>query len=233
MKNIKFGVFALLLVVVPFLFFSACNQKDQLNNPQGDDFASAAFAVIDGFTVENAIEDASVDTEMSFNENFFSYSFLSAAGNFGPGNKMMMGNGWFDRFDFSKHLGLLLRKLKLTDEQKAQAKELAKAFHEEMKPLVKSFREANMPIVKAANEKRKDILEKAKLGTITREQAKTEIKALNEKTKEAIKTNPATVEVQTKMCNARKGYFTKLEAILIGEQKTEWKKAVEKLKFSC
>lgn len=233
MKRFKSLLFLTVLIALPLIYFTACSDKSEVNGPNQINFDSPQFAIIDYFDVENAIEDGTIDKEIVINNNLIAYSFMNYMNPMTPGNPMLRGNPWLEKFDFGKHLGIFFRRLHLSDEQKIKSKELMVKFHNEMKPLVVEFKDANADIIKAANQARKLILEDLKVGKFTRELAASKLKALNEETRDKIKSNPKTVEVKTKMCDARANLFTEIVKILTPEQLEKWNNFSSKIPNPC
>lgn len=233
MKKFKSLLFITTLITMPFIYFTACSNKDQVNEPNQINFDSPQFAVIDYFDAQNAIEDATLDKEMAVNSDFAGYKFMSSMSTLTHGNPMLRGNPWLEKFDFGKHLGLFFKKLNLSDDQKIQLRNLMTKFHDDMKPLVQQFRDANADIIKAANIERKAILDQVKAGTITREEAKTALKALNEETRDKIKNNPATQTIKASMCALRTVLFNDIASILTPDQLIKWNNFSSKIPNPC
>lgn len=233
MKNLK-ALFALSLIILPVLFLAGCNKQDEVTSPTNANFDSAQYLMIDYFDAQNAIEDATLDADLSINPTMLNYNFVSAD-DFKPGSGMMRGAavGWMVKYDWNKHLGMIFRKLKLTEEQKTKVDVLVKAYHETMKPLVKEFAEANKTIIEAAKEQRKAIAQDVKDGKITKREAEQKIKNMNERVRNAIETNEATVAVRRKMCDARKTFLDGVRVELTTEQQTTWDDAVARMKSPC
>jgi Spy/CpxP family protein refolding chaperone len=196
-------------------------------------FDSPQFAVIDFSDLVNGVEDATIDTEMAFNSSLFSYGFMNNIAVMTPGNPRMNGNPWMERFDFGRHLGFVFRRLNLTDAQKSSVKELMTKFHESMKPLVEEFKDANKTIIEKANADRKAILDQVKAGTMTRQEAGAELKKINAAAREAIKNNPASLEIRTKMCGERGKLFSGIAALLTPEQLVKWNEMAAKVPDPC
>ncbi len=233
MKNPKF-FFALSLIILPVIFLAGCNKQDEVTSPTNANFDSAQYLMIDYLDAENAIEDATLDADLSINPTMLNYSFVSA-GDFKPGSGMMHGSavGWLARYDWNKHLGMIFGKLKLTDSQKTEIDVLVKAYHESMKPLVKEFADANKTIIEAAKEQRKAIAQDVKDGKITKREGEEKIKNLNERVRNAIETNPATASVKRQMCASRKILLDGVRALLTTEQQATWDTAVARMKSPC
>lgn len=231
----KFKSFLVVSVILslPLFYFSACSDKSEVNTPNQLNFDSPQFAVIDYTDVLNGVEDATLDSDMTFNNTLANYSFMNSMNSFTTGNPMLNGNPWLMRFDLRKHLGLLFRGLNLTDAQKTRVKDLMVQFHETMKPLVQEFKDANADIIAKANANRKAIVDQVKAGTLTREQAAAQLKTLNQTTREAIKNNPKTVEVKTKMCAERTQLFIDIKGILVGDQLTKFENLIKLIKNPC
>ena len=233
MKQIKIFLAFAVLLSLPVFYFTGCSEKSDVNAPNQLNFESPQFAIIDITDVENAVEDATIDTPITINSVLSNYSFLNMGSGFTAGGPMMRGNPWLERFDFVKHLGFIFRRLNLTDAQKPQLKDLMVKFHETMKPLVKEFFDANKDIIKDANAKRKAIVDQVKAGSLSKADAAVKLKELNKATRDAIKNNPKTVEVKTKMCDARKNLFVEIAKILTPEQLGKWKIAIAKIPNPC
>lgn len=230
LKSISF----LFVVILPVIFFAGCNKQDEVTSPNQSNFDSPQYLMIDYFDTQNAVEDATVDADMSINQTMLSYSFVGA-NDFTPGKGMLRGMmvNWLTKYDWNKHLGMIFRRLKLTEDQKTKVDVLVKAYHEAMKPLVQEFAVANKTIIENANSKRKEIAEKVKAGTLTRAEAAVQIKNLNERIRNAIETNEATIAVKRKMCANRKTLLDGVRVILTAEQQAGWDTAVARMKSPC
>lgn len=233
MKTTGF-VFALaVLTIGAVACFTGCSDRGSVNAPWQLNFDIAQFAIIDYADLQNAIEDGTTETDMTFNSTMLNYSFVGDDRPFGPGHPMMRGIQWFDRFDFAKHLGFFFRQLNLTDGQKTKIRDLAKTFHTDMKPLVQQFHDANKDIMSAANAKRRLIADSLKTGKITREVAAAELKALNQETRDLIDANPASKRIKTAMCAERDKLFVGIRAVLEGDQITKWDDWTSRIKNQC
>ncbi|MDP2886391.1 MAG: Spy/CpxP family protein refolding chaperone [Ignavibacteria bacterium] len=233
MKTTGFVLALAILTIGAVVFFTGCSDKGSVNSPWQQNFEIAQFAIIDYGDLQNAIEDGTTETDMTFNSTMLNYSFASDDRPFGPGQPMMRGIQWFDRFDFTKHLGFFFRQLNLTDDQKAKIRDLAKTFHADMKPLVQQFHDANKDIISAANAKRRLIAESLKTGKITREVAAAELKTLNQGTRDLIDANPASLRIKTAMCAERDKLFAGIRAVLQGDQVTKWNDWISKIRNQC
>jgi hypothetical protein len=220
-------------MIVLALFLSACNDHGSVNGPRLVNFEIAQFAIIDYTDVENGIEDATPESDMTFNSTMLNYTILGSEAFFAPGNPGFMGMRWFDRYDFGKHLGFFFRDLNLTDDQKSAIRDLARTFHDNMKPLVRQFYDANKTIIEDANASRKAIVGQVTAGTLTRADAALKIKDLNQATRDKIKANPASQTIKTAMCAERDKLFAGVKGKLQGEQITKWNNWIAKIKDPC
>ncbi|GEM_PF-882186 len=243
MKKIKLSVLLAALIVLPMIYFTGCSDKSEVTSPNQMNFDSPQFAVIDYNDLMNGVEDATIDNEMVFSNSLHSYGFINMS-SFVQGNISGMmnggimsvtggGNNWMIKFDWVKHLGVILRRLNLTEDQKGKVKDAVTAFHTAMKPLVQQFKDANADIIKTANEARKLIVEDIKAGKLTREEAATKLKKLNDETRDKIKNNSKTVEVKTKMCDAKGKLFVEIEKIFTPDQLGKWKTTISKFPNPC
>jgi Spy/CpxP family protein refolding chaperone len=233
MKTSGFVLALAVLTIGVLVFCTGCSDRGNVNAPRQQNFEIAQFAIIDYGDLQNAIEDGTTETDIMFNSTMLNYSFASDDRPFGPGQPMMRGIQWFDRFDFAKHLGLLFRQLNLTDDQKTTIRDLAKTFHANMRPLVQQFHDANKDIISAANAKRRLIADSVKTGKITREVAAAELKTLNQETRDLIDANPASKRIKTAMCAERDKLFAGVRAVLDRDQITKWSDWVLKLRNQC
>ena len=221
------------LTIGAVVYFTGCSDRGSVNAPWQLNFEIAQFAIIDYGDLQNAIEDGTTESDITFNSTMLNYSFVSDNRPFGPGQSMMSGMRWFDRFDFAKHLGFFFRQLNLSDEQKTKIRDLAKTFHTAMKPLVQQFHDANKDIISAANAKRRLIAESLKSGMITREAAAAELKVLNQGTRDQIDNNPASKRIKTAMCAERDKLFAGMSTILQGDQIIKWNSWILKINNPC
>ncbi len=231
----KFKSFLVVAVILsfPLFYFSACSDKADVNAPNQLNFDSPQFAVIDYNYVQNGVEDATLDSNMTFNTTLANYSFMNSMNSFSPGNSMMNRNPWLMHFDMGKHLGLFFRGLNLTDAQRNQIKDQMAQYHATIKPLVQQFKDANADIIAKANADRKAIADSVKAGTLTRAQASVKIKALNQTTRDEIKNNPKSVEIKKEMCDEKANLFAEIAKILTPDQLVKWNNRISKIPDPC
>jgi hypothetical protein len=215
------------------LFFTACNDRGNINGPRQLNFEIAQFAIIDFSDVENGIEDATTETDMTINSTMMGYTVIGGDAAFAPGNPGLRGMRWFDRYDFAKHLGLLFRQLNLTDDQKSAIRDLATTFHVNMKPLVRQFFDANKSLIQDANTSRRAIVDQVTAGSLTRAEAAAKIKDLNQATRDKIEANPASKTIKAAMCAERDKLFTGVKGKLQGDQITKWDNWIANIKDPC
>ncbi len=230
MKKIKIVVS---LLTVSLFTFIGCENNENVTSPENDNFDSPQYAIIDFSDVENGIEDATLEKEMTLNNSLFSYNFVQGSNDFRPGQGPMRGNAWFDRFNFAKHIGRILRNLNLSEDQRNAIHEYVKVYHDAVKPLLEEFREVNKPIVEEANTQRELILEDLKNGVITREEAHTALRNLNDETREKIKANADMLNLKENMCDERDQLFANIESVLTANQLIYWNDAVSRMPNVC
>lgn len=224
MKKIYFLLLASLLVI------AGCKGKhNDPVSPEMASFNSPDFALIDFSDVLNSVSEPTINSDMECDNSMMNYSFMSQGQNslmLGPGmnGPAREGNmpGWIEKFDFRKHLGRILRQLELSEEQRTSIKGFMVTFHTGMKPLVKEFSLATKEILREANRLRKEIIRKLRSGELTEEQARTELKNLNEETKDKIKNNPEVIRIKGEMCGLRTSLLGSIESVLSGAQKIKW-----------
>jgi Spy/CpxP family protein refolding chaperone len=232
----------LILVLGAVILFAACSDKknNEIVSPDTSVFTASDFAVVDFTDVMNSVNDATLDADFTCDNSMSSYTFMNngnsllqlSSGLMG-GNSPRMGNLWTDKFDFNKHLGRVLKQLNLTDDQKAQMLGFIKTFHDGMKPLVRSFNTAIKPILDSANVQRRAIVADLRAGKITRIEAQTKIKALNDATKALIESDPVVKGIKDQMCALRAQLLGSIESILTAEQKVKWTEWISHLTNPC
>lgn len=119
-------------------------------------------------------------------------------------------------------LGRIFSQLNLTAEQRA-AIELLKQQHRDCEqPILEMLRASERAIMESFKAQRKAIEDAVKAGTKTRDQARTEMRALEMAQKEALKNNPAraTAEAALKVC--RDTFHANIRALLTAEQQVTW-----------
>jgi hypothetical protein len=215
------------------LFLIGCSDKGDVTAPPQPNFETSQFVVLDYSDVQNAIEDGTLDTPMTFNATILNDGFLNGTSSFGPGDPAYAGMQWYIRFDFRKHLGMFFQRLNLTGDQKTQIRALAQVYHTAMKPLVQQFYDANKDIIAAANATRKSIVDSLKAGTITRVQTSSDLKGLNQATHAQIDANPASVTIKETMCSERDKLFAGIAAVLQGDQLTAWNNWISNMTNPC
>ncbi|HOI30539.1 MAG TPA: hypothetical protein PLZ15_12350 [Melioribacteraceae bacterium] len=229
MKRIKIlSLFAIIAVTL-----GGCNQPDNVEPKMQDNIEAPQFILIDNSDILNGIEDATLDSDMKFNSSLFNFGFMNMGGNLTPGNPVLRGNPWLEKFDFTKQLGMIFRKLNLDETQRAAVKELIKGYHESLKPLLIEFRAANEAIVKEANEKRKEIMTNLRNGEITRQEASAQLFRLNRATRDKIKDNPESLRIADEICRLNSKLLEDIESLLNNEQKVKWEQMVQRLKKDC
>jgi len=215
------------------LTLPACSDRGNVNGPRQMNFDIAQFAIVDYGDVQNGVEDATTETEMTFNSTLLNYGFVNGDRPFVPGDPAMRCMQWFDRVNFGKQLGFFFKMLNLTDDQKTSIRDLARTFQQNMKPLIQQFYDANKSIIEDANVKRRAIMDDVKSGKITREAAATQIKTLNQTTRELIKNNPASQTTKVSMCGERNKLLAGVTAVLQGDQLALWKAWIAKIQDPC
>ncbi len=128
------------------------------------------------------------------------------------------------------NLGRVLKALQLTDEQKTQVEGFMQAHKlcvEENRLLL---RNAQMDIIKAANTQRLAIIADLKAGTITREEAMAQLKALNEATRTAIQNDPTIQAALAAIKACEETFITAIKGILTPEQLTKFETYLAKRK---
>lgn len=230
MKKYKFLVLLIPLIVI---FIWGCSQSNEVEPVQSSSFDSPQFIMIDNNDLLNGIEDATLTTDMKFSTSLFNFGILSLTNNLNANDPIIRGIPWLANFDFTKQLGLIFRRLDLTEAQVTDIRALMKTYHESLRPLLKEFQDANKEIVKAANEKRKAIMDDLKNGVITRQQANEKIRILNIETRQQIKDNPESIRIRDLICQLNKKLMEDIKALLTSEQVVKWDQMTKRIQLPC
>ncbi len=222
-----------LLITLIAIFTWGCSQSNEVEPVQPSSFDSPQFIMIDNNDILNGIEDATLTTDMKFSNSLFNFGILSLTNNLNANDPVIRGIPWLANFDFTKQLGLIFRRLDLTEAQVTDIRALMKTYHESLRPLLVAFQDANKEIVKAANEKRKAIMEDLKNGVITRQQANEKLRILNNETKQKIKDNPASIRITNQICQLNKKLMEDIKALLTSEQVVKWDQMTKRIQFPC
>lgn len=122
----------------------------------------------------------------------------------------------------------ILRELKLTKDQMVTLDSLLKDYRKCEFESRKALRTAEMVIIKAANEQRKAIMDQLKAGTITKEEARTQLKALNLATRETLKNDPDVQAALAALKACQEAFFANVRGILTEAQQVIWDKYMAK-----
>jgi Spy/CpxP family protein refolding chaperone len=228
-KSIRLKLLAYLLIIGTW----GCSQTNEVEPVKPVNFDSPQFIIIDNDDLLNGIEDATLDSELKLSSSLFSFGILSLTNSLSANDPKMRGIPWLENFDFSKQLGLIFRKLNLTETQVTNIRALMKTYHESLKPLLKEFQDANKEIVKAANEKRRLIMDDLKNNKITRQEASEAIKKLNLETRQMIKDNPDSVRIRDLICMLNKKLMEDIKALLTADQIVKWDLMIKRIQLPC
>lgn len=141
-----------------------------------------------------------------------------------------LGKGHFDRGGFF-HIGFIFKDLNLTADQQAQIKTFMQARIDCQKALQQQLRDSEKPILDEANAARQVIIDQLKAGTITKEEAQTQLKALRDATKAKLEANPLRAEILAALIACEDTFFDNVGSILDPTtQKPLWDDFVTKYK---
>ncbi len=131
--------------------------------------------------------------------------------------------------EIGKHiqLAVIFQKLKLTAEQKAQVKIFMNQQRECTELAMKALRLSEKEIIQNGNIERKAIMLQLKDSLITKDSARTLLKALGESTRLALKNNPARDAAELAMKACRDTFIENVSGILTAEQLVKWNKFLE------
>jgi len=195
-------------------------ESSSLNNAGPESFNSDSFAIVDAEDAFANIEDATFDREMGMQSIFHH------------------GDGEFDRHHMhsrgpGSHLASILFRLGLDMGQLRQLRAIIMEHRGSAREAFERLRAANMALIEQANVERRAIIDAYRSDEITREEAEQRMRELNERTREAIRNNPANEEFLQRICDHRLDLFEDIRAMLSGTQVAEWDDWVAGLNHHC
>lgn len=208
-----------LLVVGLLMTMSSCQKPTE---PTTDMFSSAEFQLPVTDNTPSDIQDATETSDFMMlpptgysNEDCQAMGWATGrdGGRFGD-----MRNGRGQRLQ----LGMILRKLNLTQEQIDAIKLLLRAHMDCVRTQMQILRESERAILQAANQERRAIMKQAKDESWTREQLKAALQALAQRTREALKNNPTRLQVCLAIKDCTITLLDGIEALLTPDQLTIW-----------
>ena len=229
-RNFAVSVTVALFAIV-LLGLTGCKQdQNGVASPEAsiDNSGSTQYNVADFEDALNSVQDATLETDMSVVDF--------------PPNGIIDRNGPFmNKFrpdglrpdSPGRNLGKIFRQLTLTDVQKDSLKTLLGDARECQRAAFEDFRNAIDTILQRTREQRRDILDSVKSGAITREQARDQIKQMDQDAREAIQNNPDAMAAKEELCNCKMSLFDNIRAILDAEQVTIWDEWVAGLPSIC
>lgn len=213
MKNKMLSTFAMgMIALMAMLSLSSC-QKD---GPVGssDNSSTYDYMLAGPETVVGDVSEASLTEGFKLNVECDGMLFN------GPKGKPMPPNPKQPPLK----LGMLLRVLELSDDQKADVQEMLELFRECVETNRIALREAQLPIIEAANLERKAILDDLKDSVITRAEAQLALKALHQETRLAMETDEDVAAAREALKECHDTLLESLKAILTPAQLVKWNK---------
>ena len=210
------GVLAILASI------TACNSTSgDLAAPGQPDLAALdtdQFAVVDQEDAFATIQDASVDTDMTWEPVMDGPVFHRHRNH--PGH-------------LGSHLRQVLHDLGITFEQLELIRGFVHDHIERIIPELRGLREVNQPIIEEANRQRQAIRVALNNGDITLEEAVRLMVRLMIETHMAIRNNPDNLPFLTAICESKKQLFANIRSVLTDEQQQIWDAWVARLDGPC
>jgi len=201
-----------------FLLLLACSEKsDTINGPTNDVGASEDYYVLGIDDAMSSIQDASLEKDMGFGEDF------------GPRRRGHHG-GYKGK---GLHLGRIFYQLDLSEDQRAELKTLMEGNRECLAEPFEQFREAAKEIMEGKKEQVRSIRDEVKAGGLTREEAHEQLKMLNETTREEIENCEACVEAREAICACNNSLFESIGTELTDEQLEVWNEWLSEHPLPC
>jgi len=183
-------------------------------------FNSDSFAIVDSEDAFAKFEEATLDREMAMGSIFH-----HGDGDFVRHHMHSHGPG--------SHLAPVLFRLGLDMDQLRQLRVIIIENRVSVREAFEGLRAANMALIEQANIERRAIIDAYEAGEITREELEQQMRTLNERTRDAIRANPANEEFLQRICDSRLDLFEAIRAMLSGTQVAEWDNWVAGLSNDC
>ncbi len=190
------------------------------NEPNPDSFNTDSFAIVDPDDAFANLEEATLESEMAMNS-----AFHQGDGDFSRHHMHPRGPG--------SHLAPVLFRLGLDLDQLRQLRAIVREHRLSVHESFEGLRDANMDLIEQANIERRAIVDAYKAEEITRDEAWARLRELNERTREAIRNNPANDEFLQQICDDRVQLLDDIRSILTGDQVAEWDAWVGGLDNDC
>jgi hypothetical protein len=218
----KIKIITLIVSAIVLIGFTACQELD---NPVDTGTTLERITIID-----NAVEiDADLATAQLVECTLETGAFV-------PGDQTIFENCCFDGKDMGKGrpnkggpkdrpmIGKVMRELQLTEAQIELLKGFNTAHRDCIELAMQTWRDAVAPIMEKANAERKLILDDLKNNVITRQEAYTKLKALNEAIRAEIDAlgMKDTIKLAIEDCN--KIFLANIKGMLTEEQLVIWLK---------
>jgi len=190
------------------------------NSGDPDSLNSDSFALVDAEDAFANFEEGTLDREISMKPVFHH------------------GDGEFFRHHMhpggpGSHLAPVLFRVGLDMDQLRQLRMIIMEHRSSIREAFEGLRDANMELIERANIERRAIIAAYKAEEITREEAEQRMRTLNERTRVAIRTNPANEEFLQRICDSRLDLFEDIRSMLSGTQVVEWDDWVAGLSNDC
>jgi hypothetical protein len=197
------------LVMIAGLVGCDSDGSSPSNDAGPNSFNSDSFALVDAEDAFASFEEGTLDREISMKSVFHH------------------GDGEFFRHHMhprgpGSHLAPVLFRLGLDMDQLRQLRAIIMEHRGSIREDLEGLREANLELIEKANAERRAIVGAFKAEEITREEAEQQMRDLNERTRAAIRGNPANEEFLQRICDGRLDLFEDIRSMLTGTQVAEW-----------
>lgn len=221
----------LITIITAFLFFlalHACDPNEMLTPDDSTDanYDSAQFAIYE-FADENAaINDATLDSDMSLaKDSPTDYNALNENRN----RQDFMNR----RHEQGMHLKMVLAGLQLTDEQRTQLLEMLKQYRECIAVPIQEFRDEAGPILTEAHSQRQAIVDSVNAGVLTREDAKVQLQALNHEKRAELMALQNELGLHAAICDCKVNLLDQISTLLNADQKALYDQWYNRLNGAC
>jgi hypothetical protein len=198
-----------------------CDSGSGINGsrePDNSTLLSDSFAVVGAEDVYANVRDATFEQEMAMNPVMAAHGFTRHHRHSGHAGS---------------HLAPILMGLDLDQDQLMEIIGALMSHRGAIRDALEGLREVNSEIIDQANAERRAIIESYDAGDISREQAARQLQDLSERTREAIRSNPANEPYLRALCDARRDLFDGIRAILTDMQREPWDSWVTTLPGVC
>jgi len=237
MKRLKSGrsLYVYTISVLILILSTGCQTDSEEEAPlwEYSAFDSGEFAVFDYEDIMDSIQKASLEEEMKMDSQICDGNAFRSGGRFGVQAPFGPMGRRMQRIRTGNHLGEILKRLTLTEEQILQIRELMLVHRECIQEPLAAIRETSRALIHEANQERLAIINALRNGEIDHAEAQEQMESLNQRTCERIRENLHNQEQKEALCDCKEALFDDIQSLLEADQLALWVEWVAELEDPC